>query len=116
MTRSLDCALASDFDNLEIILVNDGSTDGSQKIIDWYAKNYPNMVAIEKVNGGVADARNKGIEAANGEFIAFMDNDDLIRPDMISSLYKSAVKNNCDIAIAPLYRIINPSEYDKFTL
>lgn len=103
--RSIDCALASDFDDLEIIIVNDGSTDDTQKIIDWYDKNYPNVVSITKENGGVADARNKGIEAAKGAYIAFMDNDDLIRPDMISKLYASITKNNCDAAISPLYRI-----------
>ena len=107
IVRSIDSALASDFADLEIIIVNDGSTDNTQKIIDWYEKNYPNVVSIQKENGGVADARNTGIKAAKGEYIAFLDNDDLIRPDMISSLYKSISKNNCDVAIAPLYRIVD---------
>ena len=105
IARSIDSALASDFANLEIVIVNDGSTDGTQKIIDWYSKNYPNVLALTKENGGVADTRNVGIKAANGKYIAFMDNDDLIRPDMIKSLYNSIEKNNCDVAIAPLYRI-----------
>lgn len=107
IARSIDSALASDFNNLEIIIVNDGSTDDTQKIIDWYDKNYENVVSIQKENGGVADARNVGIDAAKGEFIAFMDNDDLIRPDMISTLYNTIVKNSCDVAIAPLYRIVD---------
>lgn len=107
LARSIDSALASDFDNLEIIVVNDGSTDSTQDIIDWYAQNYENVISIQKENGGVADTRNVGIKAARGEFIAFMDNDDLIRPDMMSTLYKSITKNNCDIAIAPLYRLID---------
>lgn len=55
-------------------------------------KNYPNIVALQKENGGVADTRNVGIKAAKGKYIAFMDNDDLIRSDMISSLYKSIEK------------------------
>ena len=105
IVRSIDSALASDFSNLEIIIVNDGSTDGTQKIIDWYDKNYPNVISVVKENGGVADARNRGIKEAKGKYIAFMDNDDLIRPDMISKLYNSAEKNGGDIAIAPLYRI-----------
>ncbi len=105
IARSVDSALASDFANLEIIIVNDGCTDDTQKIIDWYVKNYPNIVSIIKENGGVADARNKGIAAAKGEYIAFLDNDDLVRPDMISRLYKSIIKNDCDVAVAPLYRI-----------
>lgn len=107
IARSIDSALASDFANLEIIIVNDGSTDDTQKVIDWYDKNYENIVAIQKENGGVADSRNTAIAAARGKYIAFLDNDDLIRPDMISSLYNSIEKNNCDVAIAPLYRINN---------
>ena len=105
IARSIDSALASDFNNLEIVIVNDGSTDDTQKIIDWYDKNYENVVSLQKENGGVADTRNVGIEAAKGKYIAFMDNDDLIRPDMISSLYNSIEKNKCDVAIAPLYRL-----------
>jgi glycosyltransferase involved in cell wall biosynthesis len=105
IARSIDSALASDFANLEIVIINDGSTDDTQKIIEWYDKNYENVVSIQKENGGVADTRNVGIKSANGEFIAFLDNDDLIRPNMISSLYKTITKNSCDIAIAPLYRI-----------
>ncbi len=105
IARSIDSALGSDFSDLEIVIVNDGSTDETQKIIDWYAKNYPNVVSLVKENGGVADARNYGIAAAKGDYIAFMDNDDLIRPNMISKLYNSITKNNCDVAVAPLYRI-----------
>lgn len=107
IARSIDSALASDFSNLEIVIVNDGSTDETQKIIDWYDKNYENVVSIRKENGGVADTRNVGIEAAKGDYIAFMDNDDLIRPNMISSLYNSITKNSCDVAIAPLYRLVD---------
>ncbi|MBO6272433.1 glycosyltransferase family 2 protein [bacterium] len=105
IARSIDSALASDFENLEIIIVNDGSTDDTQKIIDWYDKNYENIVSIQKENGGVADSRNTAIKAAKGDYIAFLDNDDLVRPDMISSLYNTITKNDCDVAIAPLYRI-----------
>lgn len=122
IARSIDSALASDFDNLEIVIVNDGSKDGTQSIIDWYASNYPNIVSLQKENGGVADTRNVGISVAKGDYIAFMDNDDMIRPNMISSLYNSIVKNACDIAIAPLYRLVDkgytthcnlPFEQDK---
>ena len=62
-------------------------------------------MSLTKENGGVADTRNKGIEIAKGKYIAFMDNDDLIRPDMIGKLFASIEKNDCDVAIAPLYRI-----------
>lgn len=105
IARSIDSALASTFKGVEIVIVNDGSTDSTQEIIDWYASNYSNIVSLQKENGGVADTRNVGIKAATGEYIAFMDNDDLIRPDMLEKLYTTITKNNCDIAVAPLYRL-----------
>lgn len=107
IARSLDTALASTFKNFEIIVVNDGCTDSTQDIIDWYAANYNNVVSMKRPNGGVAAARNTGIQAARGEYIAFMDNDDMIRPDMLEKLYRSITKNKCDIAIAPLYRVLD---------
>lgn len=107
IARSIDTALASTFNDFEIIIVNDGSTDSTQKIIDWYESEYENVRSLQKINGGVADTRNAGIKMARGEYIAFMDNDDMIRPDMIEKLYNSITKNNCDIAIAPLYRLVD---------
>lgn len=122
IARSIDSALASNFNDLEIIIVNDGSTDSTQDIMEWYASNYKNVIIKTKENGGVADTRNMGIQLANGRYIAFLDNDDMIRPNMISSLYTSITKNNCQIAIAPLYRLVDsgytihcdlPFEQDK---
>lgn len=107
IARSIDTALASTFHDFEIVIVNDGSTDSTQDIIDWFAENYDNIVSIQKLNGGVADTRNVGIKAAKGKYIAFMDNDDMIRPNMLEELYKTITKNDCDIAIAPLYRLID---------
>ncbi len=107
IARSIDTALASTFENFEIYIINDGSTDSTQDIIDWYEREYDNVKSLQKQNGGVADTRNVGIKAANGDYIAFMDNDDMIRPDMLESLYDTITKNNCDIAIAPLYRLID---------
>lgn len=107
IARSIDSALASDFNDLELVIVNDGSSDSTQQVIDWYSENYPNVVSIQKENGGVADTRNVGIAAAKGKYIAFMDNDDLLRPNMIKTLYDSIVKNDCDVAIAPLYRLVD---------
>lgn len=107
IARCIDSALASNFNDLEIIVVNDGSSDLTQQVVDWYAQNYPNVVTFQKENGGVADTRNYGIERARGEYIAFMDNDDMIRPNMLSTLYSSITKNGCDVAIAPLYRLVD---------
>ncbi|MCI8712114.1 MAG: glycosyltransferase [Ruminococcus sp.] len=113
IARSIDTALAQSFMNLEIVIVDDGSTDSTSDIIDWYANKYPNVLAIHKENGGVAAARNIGIEQADGEYIGFMDNDDMIRPDMIMKLHDSIKKNECDVAITSVCRI-NNGIYEKF--
>ncbi|MCM1561204.1 MAG: glycosyltransferase [Butyrivibrio sp.] len=113
ISRSIDTVLAQSFLELEIVVVDDGSTDHTQEIIDWYAEKYANVTAIHQENGGVAAARNTGIMCANGEYIGFMDSDDMLRPDMVGRLYNSIRKNNCDIAITSAYRIIN-NGYEKF--
>lgn len=92
---------------MEILIVNDGSTDHTQCIIEWYAENYSNVISIYQENSGVPAARNTGIRKAQGDYIGFMDNDDMLHPVMIARLYGSAKKNDCDIAITSVYRITN---------
>ncbi len=105
IARTLDNALAQSLPELEILAVDDGCTDSTPKILDWYAGKYPNVVVIHKENGGVAAARNTGIEAARGEYIGFMDNDDMIRPEMMERLYDSARRNDCDVAVTSVYTV-----------
>lgn len=76
--------LAQDYDNIEILLVNDGSKDGSEKLINTLAENNSNIKGFHKQNGGVAAARNYGIERANGELVAFCDQDDFWLPTKLS--------------------------------
>lgn len=92
IVREIDVALAQSFFNLEIILVDDGSTDNTSNVVDWYAERYSNVIAIHQKNGGVGAARNTGIRRASGEYIGFMDGDDMIHPDMIIRLYNYAKK------------------------
>lgn len=100
LSRCLDSILLSTFNSFELILINDGSTDNSKKILDWYEKEYKDVIkVIHKENEGVTYSRNKGIEIATGEYIAFVDNDDLIHPKMYELLYKYAKENDSDIAI-----------------
>lgn len=103
--RCIDTVLAQSFSELEIVIVDDGSTDHTSDILDWYAKNYQNITVIHQENMGVQIARNNGIMHANGEYIGFVDSDDMIRFDMIEGLYSSAKTNQCDIAIASAYEI-----------
>lgn len=103
--RSIDSALAQSFTNLEIIIVNDGSTDGTARILSWYAEKYPNVIAIHQENLGAPAARNAGILQASGEYISFLDSDDMIYPDSIEKMYNAIKKNDCDIAVTPVYEV-----------
>lgn len=85
------------FENIELILVNDGSTDNSEKIIKKYTKKYKNIKYIYQENSGQASARNNGLKCANGEYISFVDSDDFIEPDMYLELYEAAKKDKFDI-------------------
>ena len=105
IARCIDNVLAQSQPDVEIIVVDDGSTDNTPEIADWYARKYENVVAIHQENGGISEARNAGIRYANGEFIGFVDADDMIYPGMVERLYKSAKKNNCDIAITSAYKL-----------
>lgn len=105
IARSIDTVLAQTFNDFEIIIVNDGSTDRTQAVIDWYADRYPNVKSFYQSNGGQASARNTGIKYSSGNYIGFMDNDDMIRPDMLGRLYEVAIKNNCDISMTSVYQL-----------
>lgn len=113
IARSIDMVLAQSFLDVEIIIVDDGSTDNTSNIVDWYAGNYQNVTVIHQANAGVQTARNIGIAHAKGEFIGFLDSDDMIRSDTIEKLYCSAKKNHCDIAVMSAYRIDNKG-YEEF--
>lgn len=90
------------FESMEIILVDDGSTDGSEKICDEYSEKYKNIIVHHQENSGVSVARNAGIEKATGEFIGFVDADDLIEPQMYERLYDVAKKTGADIAFCQI--------------
>lgn len=97
--KCLNSLLSQTYENLEIIIVDDGSTDGSNMICDKYAKTFNQIKVIHKKNGGLSDARNVGIEKASGRYITFVDSDDVIESNMIEYLYGLTQKYNAEIGI-----------------
>lgn len=93
LVRCLDSLLAQSCDLYEIICIDDGSTDGSLKILQKYAAKHKNIRLITQSNSGVSSARNAGIEAAKGKYVMFVDSDDFVEPDMIETLY-TYMQNN----------------------
>jgi len=87
------------YSNMEIILIDDGSTDDSGKICDVLKKDYSNIKVIHQKNKGVSSARNAGLKIATGEYIGFVDPDDYIEKNMYAKLYQSLIDTNADIAI-----------------
>jgi glycosyltransferase involved in cell wall biosynthesis len=93
------------YENLEIILVDDGSTDKSGDICDEYAKKDNRMIVIHQENQGLSMARNNALDIASGEYIGFVDGDDWIAPDMYSTLYENATKYEADISMCNFYYV-----------
>lgn len=87
------------YKNLEIIIVDDGSTDSCASICDSFAERDTRILVIHKINGGLSDARNSGLNIATGDYIAFVDSDDFIDNDMIEYLYKLLKANDAHISI-----------------
>lgn len=83
--------------DIEILLVNDGSKDGSEEIAKKFIETYPNkIVYFKKENGGLSDARNYAIPYAKGEYIAFLDSDDYVEPNMYEEMYNKAKEQTLD--------------------
>ena len=95
----LSSVRAQSFKDYEVILVNDGSTDGSGNIIDLFCREDSRFRAINKENGGVASARNRGIDEAKGEYIVFYDPDDYILSDALEKMYRTASKEHADMVV-----------------
>ncbi len=98
LPRCLDSVLAQTYQNLEVIVVNDGSADDTRRVLDAYARQNPRVKAIHKENGGVTSARLRGVAEAEGDWIGFIDGDDEIAPDMYARLLGNAHAYDADIS------------------
>jgi len=107
LEKCLNSLLNQSLKNIEIIIINDGSTDNSQKIIDNYQKKYENIVAIKDTNHGQGYARNKGIQISNSKYIMFLDSDDTLEENILEIMYNTIEKNKSDIVVCDINKIIN---------
>lgn len=106
LNKCIDSICNQTYQDLEIILVDDGSTDDSGKICDEYASKDKRIKVIHKSNGGLSDARNKGLDIANGEFVAFVDGDDYIHPDMYAILLQVMNDYQSDIVCCDYRKVL----------
>ena len=105
LDRCLNSIVNQSLTEIEIILVDDGSSDNSPYICDKYEKEYDNISVIHKENQGLGMARNSGLELAKGEYVTFIDSDDYIHSDALKNLYNEAVKNGADTVLGNYCRV-----------
>ncbi|MDO5379590.1 MAG: glycosyltransferase [Acidaminococcaceae bacterium] len=106
LPKCVESIVNQTYKNLEIILVDDGSTDKSGEICDGYSLKDCRIKVIHKKNGGLSDARNVGLDICTGEYIGFVDSDDYIDKDMYRALYKFSEKNNLDVVMCGSYYVL----------
>ena len=106
LQKCIDSVLAQSLTDFELVLINDGSPDNSGKICEKAAESDRRIRYIVKENGGLSSVRNMGINVAKGEYIAFVDSDDYIEPDMLEYMYGIALRDNCEIVMCG-YKIEN---------
>ncbi len=98
LSRCIESIISQTHKNLEIILVDDGATDGSGNICDTYKEKDFRIIVIHQKNGGVSAARNSALDIAKGEYICFVDSDDIINSKYVEGLLRAAIENNCSVA------------------
>ena len=114
LTECLRSIVNQTFQDMEIILVDDGSTDRSPEIMKVFADKDRRIKIITQPNGGVSAARNKGLHAASGEYILFIDSDDTILPNTIKTLYNQSLEIQCDLLLGNVTRIYSNGEKHPF--
>lgn len=107
LPQCLDSIINQTFKDIEIICINDGSTDNSGKILEQYAQKDDRIKIIHQENQGLSVARNNGMAQAIGEYVSFIDSDDFIHPKFIETLYQAIIQNDCDIAGCDFQKVYN---------
>ena len=112
LSRCLESICSQTYQELEIIVLNDGSTDDSLAICEQFRAKDPRIVVVDKENEGVSRTRNAGLTLAQGDYIQFADSDDALDPDYTQNLVQAALQHNADLVIAPYWMVI-PSNSSK---
>lgn len=102
LERCLESVINQTYNNLEIILVDDGSSDNSGIICDAYVEKDNRITVIHKENGGVSSARNVGLDIASGDYIGFVDGDDVVENDMYEKLLRNALENDAEMSVCQI--------------
>ena len=106
LEKCLDSVLGQTLDDYEVIIINDGSTDSSQRIIDGFCSAYPDrIVSMTVENGGQGRAKNFGLDIARGEYVINIDSDDYIAPDMLEKMYSAGIDQSADVVICDFFRV-----------
>ncbi|KPE51293.1 glycosyltransferase family 2 protein [Chryseobacterium indologenes] len=106
LAKCLDSLVSQTLQDIEVLAVNDGSTDRSEQIIQEYAQKFPGKIkAFTKENGGLSDARNFGIEKASGEYLGFVDSDDYVRETMFEEMLQLAEKHDAKMVICNIQKV-----------
>lgn len=104
--KCLDSLISQTLDDYEIIVVNDGATDDSGKIIAEYQKKHPTLIKVYlKENGGLSDARNYGLQFCQGEYVGFIDSDDYVVDEMFEKMYQVAIADKSDLVVCDYYKV-----------
>ena len=106
IARCIESIINQEFQDFELLLVNDGSKDDSGQICDSYAAQDKRIRVIHKDNSGVSDSRNMALDLAKGKYIQFLDSDDWITTDATNLLFRAAEDNHCDMVISDFYRVV----------
>ena len=108
--KCLDSLVNQTLNDIEIILVNDGSKENEEELIKPYLEKYKNIKYLKKENGGLSSARNYGIKHASGKYIAFLDSDDYIESSMFLEMYNQAIKTKSDIVVCQTKKVYDDKE------
>ena len=112
LARCVGSICAQTYQNIEIVILNDGSKDQSLPVCEEFRQKDPRILLVDKANSGVSDTRNLGLKLASGKYVEFVDSDDYLDPDFTERLVAAAEENEADFVIAP-YKMVIPAGASK---